>query len=232
MPLFPGVEANLLDGPVRWLYAPTTVAVPARDADVIDVIGPNYNPKTGWIDAGFTTEDNSEIDRDMDSDELRVDQRTGAILERITAVNRTFTIPFAEITPEIMKIAEEGAAIATVAAAGAAGVAGKGAGKRLDFGSFDSLTQYRWAAVARRDPGFGALVTELGNASATRGPFVCAFFHRAAIAADSSTMSIQKGELSNRQVQFTVYPETTITDPLKQHGSYWFENAPQSIPLT
>lgn len=230
MSLFPNTPANALDGPVRILRAPTSVAVPTRISDVIDVIGPAYAPKTDWIDFGGTSDgDETEIDRDMESEDYRFDQSNVAILEKITEVNRTMKLPVAEITPENMKVIEEGQAIATLATVPGATVTGKGAEKVFDIGAFESLTRYRIAIIAMRDPGFGGIVTEAGNANATRGPFVGWFGYQAALAAEGSSMGVKKGELASREVTFAFFPDSSIADPKKAIGRFAFETAPQTI---
>lgn len=219
MPLFPGAEKNLVTGPVRVLRAPTTVALPTRISDVIDVVDP-YNPKVGWIDFGLTT-DETEYERDMDSEEYEVEQRTGAVLEKITGVTRTLTVPVAEITPEHMKLIEEGSAITTLAAA-----INKAAEKVTDVGSIETLTRNRVAFIAMRDPGLLAtadLVTEPGGK--TRGSFIGYLGYQAALAAEGSSMAIGKGDLVGRGVTFRFFPEPTITDPKIAIGRYAFEQA-------
>ncbi len=212
--LFPNTVANLLDGPVRALWAPITASRPANISDIITMVTP-YTPKTNWTDFGATT-DAAGYSRDLTAEDYNIEQETGAVFSRITEVNRTFTLPIAEITADTMQMLEEGGAKTAVAAA-----TNVGAQTRVGFGSIPSLTHYRVAFIAVRDSGFGGTVTEPGGTK--RGPFVALVGYNCTIAAEGSGMEIAKGTLASRDVTFTMYPEAGITNSNENTGCFLFE---------
>jgi hypothetical protein len=154
-----------------------------------------------------------------------VEQVTVSILERITQVNRTFKLVFAEHTPELLKIIEEGSTVTTLAAS-----ANRSAEKVVDVGSISTVTRYRWAIIAERDPGFGNIVVESGAGAPSRGTLIGFLPCQAGIAAEASEWEIKKGDLSSREVTFRLFPEPTISDPAKQHGRFAFEQAGTILP--
>ena len=86
------------------------------------------------------------------------------MIEEVTEITRTIEISFADLRPEHLKMIEQGsAAVETVAAA-----AGASAQKVVRFGSFTSLTRYRFAFIARRPLAAGAVVE---SGSTERGRF-------------------------------------------------------------
>ena len=218
MALFPHNIQNLIAGPIRVLYAPIAQALPVGLDDIIDLTDP-YDPVTGWEDVGATT-DESEYSLDMESEGYEIQQTTAIVAEKITQTNRTTTVPMAEFTPELTKLAEEAKEITTIAAA-----AGASAQKAVDVGGIDSLTRYRFAFVAMRDQGFGNLVTEPGAGSVQRGAFVGFCAYSASIAAEEQSLSIDRENLSAREVTFAFYPDGAVVDPRKAVGRWFFEDA-------
>jgi hypothetical protein len=206
--------ANLLTGPARWLYAPTTVAVPTKLDDIVALTSP-YAPKTGWIDGGATT-DTPTYGRDMDSSDLSIQNRTTPVLKRITGTSRTLQVTVGEITAALMQIIENAPAPTTIAVGAAA--SGTPAQTRLDLGSISTLVRFRHALIAERDPGLGSSAE--GGA---RGQLVAAVLYSAAVTADASDMDFPNDDLVGRQVTFQAYPDSTISDPLKAHGCLLFE---------
>lgn len=213
--LFPNTVANLLDGPVRAIWAPITEPIPDDISDMIDMESP-YSLQGTWTDFGATT-DTSSYTRDLTEDQYTIEQETSAVLSKVTETNRKFTLPVAEITPENMQMIEEGGQIGTIASG-----SGKGAQKKVGFGTIPSLTRYRIAFIAQRDPGFGGIVTE--SDSSTRGPFVAVVGYQASISADSSGLDIKKGALSARPINFQLYPDPTIGEARDNAGCFLFED--------
>jgi hypothetical protein len=156
--------ANLLTGPARWLYAPTTVAVPTSSTTSSRSRRP-YAPKTGWIDGGATT-DTPTYGRDMDSSDLSIQNRTTPVLKRITGTARTMQVTVGEITAALMQIIENAPAPTTIAVG--AGGSGTPAQSRLDLGSISTLVRFRHALIAERDPGLGSS-GEAAPAASCRG---------------------------------------------------------------
>jgi hypothetical protein len=211
---FPYNVDNLLGGAVRILYAPTTVAIPASIADVIDMATP-YAPKTGWIDFGATKEAFS-YGRSFDTSGYEIQQVPGSVLEDITDLSRTITVSAAEMTPEILKIVEQGV-IATDVAAGTA----SGAQDVVKFGSFLSVDQYRIAFISRRHTGSGT-VAESG--SVTRGRFFMGVGYRCQMTADEVALEGTKGELSAASLTFKFFPESGQTYG-QEFGAWFMEQA-------
>lgn len=219
---FPYDLTKLLGGKHRWLYAPTTVAVPDDITDIIDVVYP-YAPKTGWLDGGATGGPFTYT-RAVTKSGFNIQQSTPTVLEVVSDITRTFAVAQAEFTPEIMTIFEESTGIDTVAAG-----ANKGSQKRIPFGNITSLTRYRVAVLAQRQKAQG-LVTEPGGK--VRGAWVGWVGYQVELAADSSEISLGEGDMATAPLSFTHYPETTITDEAEQHGFAVFEDAPQTISAT
>lgn len=212
--LYPNTVANLLDGPVRALWAPASVVLPDDISDIISMVYP-YTPKTNWTDFGATT-DASSYSRDMSSEDYQIEQETGAVFSKVTEVTRQFTLPVAEITADTMQMLEEGGVKAAVAAA-----AGVGAQTRVGFGGISSLTRYRMAFIAQRDPGFGTVVNEPGGR--VRGPFIGLVGYQVSLAATGSSLDIAKGALSSREVTFTLYPDASVASTKDNTGCFLFE---------
>jgi hypothetical protein len=213
------ILANILTGPARVLYAPTTVAVPTKLNDIISLSTP-YAPKTGWIDAGATA-DATSYERDMDSETYEIEQKTTAVLEKITSVERSLTVPFAEITSALQKIIEEGAAAVTIAVGAAA--SGTSAQTRQPFGSIGSLTRFRWAMIAERPKEYAS------GEGGLRGKLVGLVLYSASIAAEGSELEVGRDDLVSRECTFRAYPESTISDEGSEHGCF-LEETGATVP--
>ena len=216
MALFPHSIGNLLAGPIRVLYAPVSVAKPVDIADIIDMEDP-YDPATGWIDVGATT-DATEQSFDMESEGYEIQQTTNVVAEKITTTTRQITVPIAEFRPPLIKLIEESSQQVAITAA-----AGASAQTAVDVGSIDSLTRYRFAWVAMRDKGFGSLVSESGTPVVERGTFVAFAAYQASIAAEEQSFEIDRADLASREVTFSLFPDSTISDPRLATGRWLFE---------
>lgn len=211
--------ANLLPGPARVLYAPTTVAVPTKLDDIIAMATP-YAPKAGWIDAGATA-DAASYGRDLDTAEFEIEQKSIPVLTRVTGTERQLTVPFAEITMALQKIIEEGATPATIAVG--AGASGTPAQIRQPFGSISDLTRYRWVMISERDKAVAP------GENGARGRLVGLVLYSASIAAEGSEVEVGRDDLSSRECTFTAYPEATISTANAEHGC-WLEETGLVVP--
>ena len=218
MALFPHDIKNLIAGPIRVLYAPIATVLPTGLDDIFAPVDP-YAPLSGWKDIGATT-DESEYSLDMESEGYEIQQTTAIVAEKITQTTRQLTVPMAEFTAELTKLAEEAKEITTIAAA-----SGSSAQDAVDVGGIESLTRYRLAFVAMRDKGFGNLVTEPGAGSVQRGAFVGFCAYSAAIAPEEQAISIDRENLSAREVTFGFFPDGAVTDPRKAVGRWFFEKS-------
>lgn len=228
---------KLIGSGARVLYAPSSFTVPVSGgaptidlADIIDLVGPTYAPKTGWVDLGAAREgQGAQYERNIETEEWNIEQATGAVAEDVTDVPRSMTVQMAEISPAGITIVENAPASRAIAAAPASGDDGAGAQTAVDFGSFENLPRYRVAIIGQRRKGIGADVTEAGNSSTTRGAFVGVVLFSCTISSENAQYELQKGQLANISLQFRAFPETTITDSQKDRGSWLFETAPATI---
>jgi hypothetical protein len=211
---------NLVTGPIRGLYAPTSVSVPTKLDDVVGLATP-YAVKTGWIDFGAMT-DTPTYGRDMDSSDLTIQNRTTPVLKKITGTTRTVQLTLAEVTSALTQIIENAPAPVTIAVG--AGGSGTSAQKAVDLGSISSLVRYRIALIGERDPGLGS-----SGEGGARGLLLGFILYSASITADASDMDFPNDDLVGRPVTFQAYPEPTISDPLKAHGRF-LEETGATVP--
>lgn len=225
--------ANLIGSGARVLYADSTWALPVASgapsiklSDIIDLVGPDYAPKAGWIDLGAAREgQGSQYERNVEETEQSLEQATGAIWTDITDTPRSITMQIAEMTPDhVRKFVENAPAARAIAAAAAAGTAGSSAQTAVDFGSFENLSRYRVAIIGQRRKGTGADVTETGNANNVRGAFVGVVLFSATISAENAQYELQKGQIANVAIQMRALPESTVTDSSRDRGVWLFEN--------
>lgn len=209
---FPYDINNLLTGAVEIYYALTSVAIPVDISDVLDMEAP-YAPLTGWTPLGATKEPFS-YSRSFDSEGLDIQQSTTAVFEEVTDIERTITVSMAEFNPFGFQLMENAPSTATIAAA-----TGASAQKKIAFGSFTSMTRYRFAFLSRRPKGAGT-VTE-SDGTTIRGRFVMGVAYQAQIQADEIEMEQGKGELTAVELAFTLFPETTVAQPEGQDVGFW-----------
>lgn len=214
MSLFPYDLTKLLAGPIRLLFAPIATAIPTNIEDVIEMVDP-YDVKAGWVDLGATT-DETEYNFDLEASGYTIQQDTAEVARKITRTGRSITVPLAEHTDAFTKLAEEGQGPTTIAAG-----PNKGAQKAVDVGTIESLTRYRFAAIAMRDTGFGALVTEPGGD--VRGPFVAFAGYQTSIAAEEQSVGFDREDLSARELTLEFFPDGTIADKKTAVGRWLFE---------
>lgn len=205
---------NLVAGAVRVLYAPTSEPVPVDIADIIAMTDP-YAPVGSWVDFGASTETQT-YSRSIESEGLEIQQESGAIIEDITDVGRTFAFDVAEIEENNLKVLEEAPSIETIAA-----VAGASAQKGVAVGGFTELTQYRVAFIGIRKKQSGT-VTEPGGA--TRGRMVAVALYRCQLSAEESSIEFGKGNLASAGVNFTSFPESGQPED-QDVGKWLFEDS-------
>lgn len=211
---------KVLAGPARILWALSTVARPTKLDDIISLTTP-YAPKTGWNDFGATT-DSTSAERDMDSEGFEIEQRSSAVMERITSVERQLTVPLAQITPEATQIVEVSPSVQSIAAGAAA--SGTPAQSRVPFGSIGSLPRYRFAVIAERPPELSASA-ETG----ARGQLVGLVYYAASVAAEGSEIELSREDLAGREVTFRAYDDPAVTAAGEQAGCWLFETG-ASVP--
>jgi hypothetical protein len=203
---FPFDASLAVTGPARVLWAPTTVAVPADLNDVIQLVADGSAPlKVATIKLG-----------------------QHELFESVSSITRSFSAQVAELDDAALKIIENTALTAAVAASAAAAPAGskKPAQTKVFTGLYSGFVQYRVAWLFARPVG-ASQVTEPGPPVATRPPFVARIFPLVQLAKDSTDVESSKGDPTNVEVQFDVMPDAS-QGAGKEHG-YWVYETPGAI---
>jgi hypothetical protein len=195
---------DLLSGSPRVVVAPITVDVPEDPTDILQTIAP-YTLKPGWRNIGAAKE-STTLSTDEESEELRIQNETGAVIEEITETNRTLEISIASLNVANLQLIEETsqAEIIAASAAGAPDATKKRSWTRVPVGSYQDHAPMRIAFIARRSRQV-ATVTEPGGA--TRGPWVMYAGFRATLAAEERSMEMEQGELTHVPVTLRFFPE-------------------------
>jgi len=207
---------RLLKGPCNVLYAPTTVAAPAKIADIFDPDGGGYELAEGWKVFGATTA-GTAYSRQFATQGYQIEQATGNVDEEVTDAVRTVNATMGEVAEDILQILEQAGAVDTVAKA-----KGYSAEKQIRTGTVESLTPYRIAFVGRRLVGKGADVKESGGK--TRGAFVVGGLWTAKITGDQAAIQLARGQLASAPLTFQAYIDDT-QDEGEEHGFWFLEQA-------
>jgi hypothetical protein len=215
---FPYDKDHLLGGAVRILYAPTTVAVPAKMEDVFGITSP-YAAVSGtnstWQDLG-QTKDSFSYSRGFDVTGWEIQQLAGNVVEELTDMERTITVSVASLNPTTLKMIENAPNVATITQAS------KPDQKKVAFGSFSSLERYRFAFVSRR-PKAAGVVTETAGAI-SRGRYFMGVAYEAQLSAESVDFEQAKGELSAINLSFTLFPASGQPSG-EEYGAWYDEQA-------
>lgn len=209
--------ANLAGGPA-WAFhtADLTVAVPAKLDDIVALTTP-YAPKTGWIFAGPLSRSAMEEIFAMTEADVVTAHTNVVVAKRVTGTSRKVRIPYQDLSPAITQLAENTPASVSIAVG--AGGSGTPAQTAVDLGNVARLNRRRMAFIVERDPG----VTGVFGEGGARGQLFGLLAYQVGLSAAGSTLSLDPDTTAERIVEFDFYPETTITDPLKEHGRYVFE---------
>lgn len=215
---FPYDINNLLGGAVRVLYGKTSgvgaAAVPTSIADVVSMVHP-YAAATNWTDLG-ATRDAFSYGRGFASEGYEIQQVRGNVIEEITDITRTIEVSVADFRPEHLAMMEGSPTVGTVP-----GGTGEGTQKRVGFGSFASLDQYRFAFVAMRPKQAGVVIEPGGR---TRGRFFMGVAYMAQLSADDVSLEFDKGTLTAAGVTFALFPDGT-EDAGEEFGAWYDEDA-------
>lgn len=209
-------RANALGGRLRLLIAPVSEPLPTWFDDIFDMVSP-YAVNGTWEELGGTT-DSTTYEMSLDSEEWYFQQSAQALGERLQEQRRSISTTLGEITPDSIRYSEEGGADTTVVAA-----ANVGGGKTVRSGAIDTRTVYRIALIGERDQAFGGTVTEPGGL--TRGPLVGLIAHRAQIAPEDQEIEFDAEDLVGREIQWNLYPDSSITASNENTVTWMFENA-------
>lgn len=211
---------KLAVGPSRVVYAPTSVAVPKKLHEIVELINEAgvYKLADDWIDFGAAPEgDGAGYSRGFETESLGIEQATGAIFTDITDVNRSISLNIAEIDPVNMKIVE-GTSIATETIAKAKG---SSAQERVPIGSVTEFDQYRVAILFQRKKQSGVVKEPDGT---ERGRLGAVVLNRCQISADDAEIEVTKGSLLSAALTLEGFPEPGEPGE-KAYGGWIFESA-------
>lgn len=212
---------NLLGGGARVLVSDDDVAlpsVPTKLTDVLAVKSP-YAPAAPWLDFGATKE-GSQYSREISTQGYEIEQASGAVIEEVDEVVRQLSVSMAEVTPDHWRILEEAASIDTNAAVSGA----TNAEELVKFGNINDLTRRRVVLVGMRSKQSGAVIE---SATVTRGRLVGLCLYSVAIAADTSEVTVKKGELTDMPITFKAFPISG--QPSGQETGFWLSEGAGDI---
>lgn len=218
---------KLIGSGARVLYAPTSFTVPVSSGlptikinSIIELTSALfYAPKSGWVDFGAAREgQGAQYERSIETEDWAIEQAQGAVATDVTDVPRSVTVPMAEIHTAGIRILENAPSSRSVSAA-----SGQSAQVAVDFGSFENIDRYRIAMLGQRRKGIGGDVVEPD--ATVRGQFLALVLFSASISSNATTFELQKGQLANVAVEFQAFPETTVTDSLRDRGCWISETA-------
>lgn len=204
-------------GAIRAIIAldPETTPAPESLQDVLGLISP-YTLAAGWTDMGATANGNPGYSRGIESEELEINEITGAIDTDITDVPRSVTLPLAHISDETMTLLENGGTAETVAADD-----NTSAQSRVPFGLFTSLPPVRVVLLGQRSLKAGLVVEP---STATRARIAALVLNYVELSADEASFEFGKGSLWSGEVGFRALPDPDA-DEGEEHGSWIFEDA-------
>lgn len=214
---FPFNIDNIALGPGRAIYAPITVAVPTKLSNLCLQKAP-YTLATGWLDAGATTGP-AVVGRSFATSGINIEQTTSTILDEITDVARTVTIPVGELTSDIQAILEQSGGVTTVAAS-----TGVDLGQtKTPFGSIVDLGVYRVAIIYRFKKSQGVVVEP--TTLLERGRIAAWVGYSAKLTADNVQISIGENAIVGGSLAFKLEDESTVTAEGTEQGFWIYETA-------
>jgi hypothetical protein len=212
--------SKLLAGPCRALWVPTTVAIPEDPTDIFAVEkADEYAPVGEWTDFGALVE-GAAYNRSIETSGYEIENTTGTVAETVTDVVRSLSLNRGELTADALQEFEQAPEVEAVA-----GTAGSRPGKKVKFGSIESLGRKRIAFAAQRPTGVGADVIEQDGH--VRGALVVACLYTCGLLGDQSAIGVAKGQLSSAPLGFKAFPEGG--QPQGQEVGWWFEETPGEI---
>ena len=197
------------------------VDVPTRLDDILDLT--TLDLAEGWIDAGSAREgQSSSYNRNITTTDSRIEQSNAAVRTRITEVERTITLQFAEFTKEKLALLEGGGTETTIA-----GAAHRSPQFRVDGGNIESLDRYRVVLLGVRGEGEGHDITD--EDGDVRGELLAAVLLNAQLSADNAQWELQRGQIADMPLTFKGFNEPTIADNRVNVVSWIGENGPATI---
>lgn len=211
---------SLAVGPVRAVYAPTTVDVWKKFQDFVALVNKEgkYELEDEVLDFGTAPEgQGASYTRGFQTQSLGVEASSGAVFTDITDVNRGISLELAEVKPETVSIVEG----VTKDPETIAKAKGASAQTRVALGSPTEFPTFRVALIGQRKKDSGIVKEPDGT---ERGRLLAVVLNRVTITADDSQATIQKGTLTALPVQFEAFPEPGLTGD-ESYGGWIFEEA-------
>lgn len=227
-----GSAPRVLAAPSSTFTVPVASGVPSiKLQDIIEVVGPDYDPQTNWIDLGGAREGSgASYSRGLEEEEWKLEQTTGAVATDITDVPRTITANLSEYSvANVKNFIENAPATRSIAAVAGAGTTGAAPQTGIDFGGFETLDSWVVAIIGQGRKGVGADITEAGNANFVRGPFKAIVLFNATLSAEEAEVEVSRGQPAVSAVQFRSFPLSTVTDSTRDRGTWLMETGPATI---
>lgn len=214
---FPYDINKIATGPARVMYAPTTVAVPTKLSNLFLQKAP-YTAATGWLNAGATTGP-TVIGRTFATAGLNIQQSTSTILDEITDVSRTVTIPIGQLDSALLAVMEQSGGVTTVAA----GTGIDSGQTKVPFGTITDLGTYRVAVIYQFKKSQGIVIEP--TTLAERGRFAAWVGYFAKLTADNVQVSVGENEIVGGSLAFKLEDESTVTAAGTEQGFWIYETA-------
>jgi hypothetical protein len=206
-----------LTGPSWACYAPLSVAIPTRIADILEQVADaqgDYQTKTGWEVFGLAG-DSQAVNLEHEEADIEYNN-AGNLYKKVSTVTAGITVHVAGITSKNIQIVRNAPRIIAVTAG-----ANMGAESQVPYGTFEEATLYRIALISRR-PRKAREVTEPGGK--LRGAFVADLLYAASITGDERTAEFDPEEGVNMECVFTGSPVST--QPVgEEYGRFMEESA-------
>ncbi len=206
---------NLSGAAARVLLAPITAPRPTKSSEIYDLTSP-YAVNTPWFDVGATAGP-LQVSRNITVAGYTIEQSQTPLLEEPTEVTYSVQVPFAELSPKVLQILNEGVTeLVTSPPAGSA------AGTKTHFGNIYDLTHFRIAFVVRKTKAQGEVIEPGGK---KRGRYLTYVGYDCSMTGENVQTSFGKGQLSQAPVTFKLYPQDDIAAEGTEHGYYFDEDA-------
>lgn len=203
---FAANKANAITGPSWVLFAPITVTVPTRIADIVSQVADInglYQPVTGWNLFGIAG-DNQETGRNFEAGEIESDN-AGILFRRVTSFTPSIKVHMAELSPQNLKVLYNTRRTVAVAAA-----VGKSAETQIPYGTVEDFDHYRIAIIGQRPKSARPVVEPVASGGRTRGAMLVNVIYDAQITADDVTAQFDAQKLVDFELDFTGGPVASL----------------------
>lgn len=207
---------NLVFAPARVLLAPSSEDAPAELTDIYDQKTP-YAPAGTWFDVGATSAA-PQITRTITVGGPTIQQSQTPPFEEVDSVERTLSVPFAEISSTMLEILEQTSKTSTAVR------------DKITFGGIQSLSSYRICLAVRRSQQSGVVQEGSTVASAVfRGRDLLWVGYSAQLTGDNVQISIGRNELASGTLTFKLNPDPDFTTTGAEEG-FWIDELVRTIP--